>query len=61
MQNKNIKNIILKHFHPTAEYRAAYALWLRNITSKELNKCQDIPAPVKSKVMNELIELEKRP
>lgn len=61
MQNKNILNIINKHFHPTAEHRAAYTLWLRGITSKELNKCKGIPALIKSKVMNELIELEKRP
>jgi len=59
MPNKNIINIINKYFSPSPEYRAAYALWLKNITSEELNKATNISDPIKSKVINELIELEK--
>jgi len=60
VSNKNIINIINKYFNPPSEYRAAYELWLRNITSEDVSK-ENIPDDIKKKVIDELIELEKRP
>ena len=59
MSNKNIINIINRYFSPSPEYRAAYALWLKNITSEELNKATNISDPIRCKVFNELRTLEK--
>lgn len=48
------------HFNFTPEYKAAFILFIEGVKSEELNKIKTLPDPIRNKVMNELIKLEKK-